>query len=100
MREEGIPEGIVSRDDIAELALLFDRSENAFDPLSLEAKEARCAFEERVQRLYRERVEPRYQSVAFADFRIKLRSLCRSYLRKNPPWFSPLPQFSALLTVH
>lgn len=85
MSEEGIPEGAISRGDIETLAVLFDRFEHAFDPLAPEAKEAESEFADREQVLYRERVLPTYPSVAFAEFRCKLRSLCRAYLRKNSP---------------
>ncbi len=80
-----VPTGTVSRDDIAALAALFDRYAYAFDPLSLEAREARSQFEDRVLRLFCERVEPAYQSVGLGDFRAKVRSLCREHLRKNAP---------------
>ena len=35
MPEHGVPEGDISREDIAELAALFDRFEYAFDPYYL-----------------------------------------------------------------
>jgi hypothetical protein len=84
MPEDGVPEGNISREDIAELAALFDRFEYAFDPLSLRAKEAESNFEDRVLSLFRERVEPNYSSVSYTDFRCRIRSLCRAYLRNNP----------------
>jgi hypothetical protein len=83
--EDGIPEGAVSGAEVEALAVLFDQYENAFDPLSPEAKEAESQFEDRVMALYQERVVPTYQSVTFAGFRCKLRSLCRAYLRKSAP---------------
>ena len=46
MPEQGVPEGAISREDIAELAALFERFEYAFDPLSLWAKEAESKFED------------------------------------------------------
>lgn len=85
MSEEGIPEGGISRTDVAELAPLFDQFEHAFDPLSPEAKEAENEFEDRVRALYNERIAPAFPTVSFAEFRLKLRSLCRIDLRKNPP---------------
>ena len=84
MPEHGVPEGAISREDIAELAALFDRFEYAFDPLSLRAKEAESKFEDRLLLLFRERVEPNYSSVSFTGFRCRIRSLCRAYLRNNP----------------
>jgi hypothetical protein len=85
MSEDRIPEGIITRDEIAELALLFDLYEFALDPRSLEAREAESDFEERVQTLFAERVEPQFQSVSLAAFRSRIKSLCREYLRKNAP---------------
>jgi hypothetical protein len=83
MPEDGVPEGNISGEDIAELAALFDRFEYAFDPMSLRAKEAESKFEDRVLLLFRERVEPNYSSVSFTAFRCRIRSLCRAYLRNN-----------------
>ena len=48
MSEDPIPEGTVARTEIAELAVLFDRFEFAFDPRSLVAKEAESDFEAKV----------------------------------------------------
>ena len=85
MPGHGVPEGAISREDIAELAPLFDHFEYALDPLSLSAKEAESQFEDNVLLLFRERVESNYSSVSFTAFRCKIRSLCRAYLRKNSP---------------
>ena len=85
MSEDGIPEGAITGDEIAELALLFDRYEFAFDPLARATKEAESEFEERVRALFTERVQPRYSSVSFAAFHCRIKSLCREHLRKNAP---------------
>jgi hypothetical protein len=85
MSEDGIPEGTITRDEVAELAFLFDRYEFAFDPLSRAAREAESDFEERVRTLFAERVQPRYSSVSFAAFHCRIKSLCRAYLRKIVP---------------
>ena len=58
MPESGVPERIVSREDIAVLAGWFDRYAYAFDPLSVDAKEARSIFEDRVRQIFAERVQP------------------------------------------
>ena len=83
MSDPEVPGGAVSRDDLAALAALFDRYAYAFDPLSLAAREARSQFEDRVLQLFRERVQPNFQSLSLGDFRAKIRSLCRERLRKN-----------------
>ncbi len=85
MSEDGIPEGIITRDEVAELAFLFDRYEFAFDPLCLAAREAESDFEERIRVLFAERVQPFYSSLSFAAFHCRIKSLCRAYLRKNAP---------------
>ena len=85
MSEDRIPEGIITRDEVAELAFLFDRYELAFDPRSLTAREAESDFEERVRALFAERVQSCYASVSFTAFHCRIKSLCRAYLRKNAP---------------
>jgi hypothetical protein len=85
MSEDGIPEGIITRDEVTELAFLFDRYEFAFDPRSRTAREAESDFEERIRTLFAERVQPHYASVSFAGFHCRIKSLCRAYLRKNTP---------------
>ena len=49
MSEDGIPEGTITRDEVTELACLFERYEFAFDPRSLTAREAESDFEERIR---------------------------------------------------
>lgn len=68
MSEDPIPEGLVTRTEIAELAVLFDRFEFAFDPLATVAKEAESDFEAKVKQIFDERVAPQYASVDFATF--------------------------------
>lgn len=85
MSEVPIPEGLVTRAELAELAALFGRYEFSFDPLSTAAKEAESEFEARVKQLFDERVTPNYASVDFAMFHCRIRSLCRVYLKKNSP---------------
>ena len=85
MSEDPNPERLVTRAEIAELALLFDRSEFAFDPLSTAAKEAESDFEAKLKQIFDERVAPQYASVDFATFHCRVRSLCRIYLKRNAP---------------
>ena len=85
MSEHEFPEGTITRDEIAELAYLFDRFEFAFDPRSTAAKESESDFEEKIRTLFTERVQPRFSSVSFAVFHCRIKSLCRVYLRKNSP---------------
>jgi hypothetical protein len=84
MPDDADTDGIVSRDDIIKLAPFFDASENALNPLSREAKEAKSEFENLVTELFQKvRGDSRYTSVAYSYFRGKIRLLCRQYLRKN-----------------
>lgn len=85
MPEAGDPEGVVSREDLAELAELFDRFEFAFDPRSTAAKEAESEFQSRVIRIFEEHVLPRYPELEFHVFYCRLKTLCRLYLKKNRP---------------
>jgi hypothetical protein len=85
MSEHDLPEGAISRDEIAELASQFDRFEFAFNPLSTDAKEAESDFEERIRTLFIERVQPGFPSISFAAFHCRIKACCRTYLRKNEP---------------
>ena len=83
MSEADSTDGIISREDIATLAPLFDQSEFAIDPTSRHAKLAEAEFEDKIKVLYLERVVPIHPEVSLSLFRSKTRSLCRVYLRKN-----------------
>lgn len=85
MSEHELPEGAITRDDVAQLAGLFDRFEFAFDPRSTGAKEAESEFEEKVRTLFAEQIKPNCSSVSFAMFHCRIKSLCRVYLRTNAP---------------
>src|SRR5437588_477485 len=83
MSEDPIPEGVITQGEIAELAVLFDRFEFAFDPRSLSAKEAESDFEAKVKQLFDARVATQYPNVDFATFHCRIRSLCRVFLKKE-----------------
>lgn len=85
MSENGPAEGLVTRTEIAELAGLFDRFEFALDPRAVDAREAEAEFEDRVRRLFDERIAASHPHVDYVTFRGKLRSLCRLYLKMNAP---------------
>ena len=65
---------------IARLAELYDRYNNAFDPLSAGCNRARKEFEELVASLHAAHA-PDFD---FGQFRYELVQRCREYLRKNP----------------
>lgn len=83
MPEEPASQGIVSRDDIADLAVLFDRFEYALDPTSDECKLAEVEFEDCVDSLYQSKVVHSYPEVSLMQFRCHIRGLCRRFLRRN-----------------
>jgi hypothetical protein len=85
MSENGFPEGLVTRTELAELAVLFDQFEFAFDPRSPVAKEAESEFENRVRRIFDEKVISAHPRLSFPLFYCKLKSVCRTFLRKNLP---------------
>lgn len=59
MPEAADPGGLVSADELKELAGWFDEFEFAFDPLSVRAREAEAKFNDRVQELFNMRICPR-----------------------------------------
>src|SRR5438093_1129395 len=83
MPDDRVSEGVVSRVELAELAVLFDQFEFAFDPRSLAAREAESKFDDTVLRLFEERVKPKYPSIQFSAFHWRIKSLCRACLRKG-----------------
>ena len=68
-------------EQIARLAELFDRYNNALDPLSEDCLQARRQFDELTNNLHAARAA----ELKFPDFRYEVVRLCREYLRKNPP---------------
>jgi hypothetical protein len=83
MSEAGPADGFISRADIEELAVLFDRFEFALDPTSEDCKVAEVELEDRVRAIFLERVSASYPSISYTFFRCKVRTQCRTYLRKN-----------------
>jgi hypothetical protein len=68
-------------EQIAALAELYDRYENALDPLSPECGQAKRHFDEVTATLH----TAHGPDVRFSDFRFELVRQCREYLRKNRP---------------
>jgi len=83
MSEEPASQGIISRDDLADLAVLFDRFEFALDPTSDDCKLAEVEFEDGVDRLFRDKVAPNFPGVSLMHFRCHIRGLCRKFLKRN-----------------
>ena len=76
-------DGIISPDDLAELADLFDRSELAFDPLSEECRVATAKFEELLENVYDKKVKTMFREITLHQFRCGIRKRCREFIRKN-----------------
>lgn len=85
MPDERDSEGVVTRAELAELAALFDRFEFALDPRATDAKEAESEFCDRLRKLFDDRVTPAHPHLPFSLFDSKVKSACRTFLRKNPP---------------
>ena len=68
-------------EQIARLAELYDRYNNALDPSSEDSQAAKGIFDELVRNLH----SARAADLNFLDFRYELVSHCREYLRKNRP---------------
>lgn len=72
---------MISIEEIAQLAQLFDRYNNALDPLSEDCLLAKHHFDELVGRLHAAQAP----DIQFSGFRYELVRQCRDYLRKNRP---------------
>ncbi len=83
MSESDNPEGAISRKDLKRLALLFDAFENAFDPLSSEAKLAEADFDDGVKELFDQQVLGKFPSLSFSQFKIQVRIRCRKLLKAD-----------------
>jgi len=70
---------MISKEIIAELAELFDRYNNAFDPTSREARQAEDQFHAKLYSLHATHAP----EVDFRTFRYELIARCRQYLAKN-----------------
>ena len=72
---------MIAVEQIARLAVLFDRYNNALDPFSDDCAEAKQQFDELVESLHASHAP----ETKVADFRYELVRQCREYLRKNRP---------------
>ena len=66
-------------EQIARLAELYDRYNNALDPFSIECEGAKRSFQKLAESLHFAHAS----EVSFPDFRYELVQRCREYLRKN-----------------
>jgi len=68
-------------EQIARLAELYDRFNNALDPFSEECRKAKAELESSISNLH----SAHASDVSFSEFRYELIRNCREYLRKNKP---------------
>jgi hypothetical protein len=66
---------------IARVAELYDRYNNALDPVSADCREAKRQFDDVVEALH----VTHAPELVISEFRFELVSRCREYLRKNRP---------------
>ncbi len=83
MPEDGAPERGISRNDIVEIAGIFDRYEFAIDPTSEDCRQAEAEFEDRVRQIFEEKIAPYFPDVQLRDFRCHVRVLCRRFIQKE-----------------
>lgn len=84
MPGETVPEGSISRAEIAELAELFDQFSHALNPHSTEAQQAESRFNDLALDLYETRVK-NVVSAGYPEFSRYLRHYCREFLKRNRP---------------
>ena len=68
-------------EQIARLAELYDRFNNALDPFSEECRRAKAELETSISHLR----SAHASDVSYSEFRYELIRNCRDYLRKNKP---------------
>jgi len=68
-------------EQIARLAELYDRFNNALDPFSEECRKAKSELEASISNLH----STHASDVRYSEFRFELIRYCIEYLRKNKP---------------
>ncbi len=78
-------EQLVSGDDLARLACLYDRFAHALDPLSEQCAIAEQDFNRDAANAYDLAcyLHPELRKIGFKEFRFELVSRCRQFLKKN-----------------
>jgi hypothetical protein len=72
---------MISREQLAQLAELYDKYQNSLLPLSPERREAQRAFKELIGSLH----STHAADIPFDHFRREMTTRCREFLRKNKP---------------
>ena len=91
--------GDFSACELDQLADLYLRFEGTPDPLSRACKEAEQEFDSLIERVYLEKIAPKYQSVSLLSVHHRARLYCRKRWAKQGPPFpciqpdsSPTPE--------
>ena len=77
--------GIISKEELDQLADLFARYDGALDPLADDCREAEFQFNALVQSLHLEKVRPAHPILSLSDFRSGVRNECREIVSKQVP---------------
>jgi hypothetical protein len=77
--------GIISRDELKQLADFFARYDGALDPLSADCQDAEYQFNALVEKLHIEKVRPVMQTISLSQFRCAVRQKCRLIVSKQGP---------------
>ena len=83
MRDDAPAEWAVSPAELTRLTGLFIQFEGAADPTSRECREAESEFNSLLEQLFREKVEPKFQSLTLHQFRRFARNECRKRASKE-----------------
>lgn len=77
-------EQLISEIEIKQLSELFDRSENALNPESVECKKAQRDFDQIVDGIYHSKISsnPSCSALDIRSFAAIVRTYCRRYIRK------------------
>ncbi len=90
MCQDANSEGVISADELRRLADLYRQFEGAIDPVSVHAREIEWEFNSLIERLFEERVQPKFESITLSRFRSHIRNICRLKVSKEIPPF-PCP---------
>jgi hypothetical protein len=83
MSENSPSSGIISSNELEELAGLFDRWEFALDPTSDDCKAAEIQFQARVQDLFDAKIRAAYPELNIIRFSCGVKAQARAFLRNK-----------------
>ena len=83
MPEDASSSGTISESCLAQFAEYWEAWENAIDPTSKKAREARWRYEREERLVYDTQVVPNFPSLSFHQFKSYLRIQCRKRVEAN-----------------